>query len=260
MDDSMDFSRETSSVVMEEEDNDLSTRALNRASKVDDHSSSIASKLLQGWTLLGDHCPVCVTPLVRNRQKQMFCVACDQWVLTEEQLASKLNAQRVNDSKTSSETSTPTPPPPASSAPACSPTMSLLGNATSTGGKLNGGSHGRISSLRDRDQDVEVRSPKRLASMEMFVGNEVPNRVQDDIIAPFSQTSKGLMLPKVNLPVDPSLVLCNTLSTLFQKVEELRQLIAVSHDIEDLSQLLHTLGECMEAIKHTKAVFQLVVV
>ncbi len=100
----------------------------------------------------------------------MFCVACDQWVLTEEQLASKLNAQRVNDSKTSSETSTPTPPPPASSAPACSPTMSLLGNATSTGGKVNGGSHGRISSLRDRDQDVEVRSPKRLASMEMFVG------------------------------------------------------------------------------------------
>jgi hypothetical protein len=67
MDDSMDFSRETSSVVMEEEDNDLSTRALNRVSKVDDHSSSIASKLLQGWTLLGDHCPVCVTPLVRNR-------------------------------------------------------------------------------------------------------------------------------------------------------------------------------------------------
>ncbi len=67
MDDSMDFSRETSSVVMEEEDNELSTRALNRASKVDDHSSSIASKLLQGWTLLGDHCPVCVTPLVRNR-------------------------------------------------------------------------------------------------------------------------------------------------------------------------------------------------
>jgi hypothetical protein len=48
--------------------------------------------------------------------------------------------------------------------------MSLLGNATSTGGKVNGGSHGRISSLRDRDQDVEVRSPKRLASMEMFVG------------------------------------------------------------------------------------------
>ncbi len=103
----------------------------------------------------------------------MFCVACDQWVLTEEQLASKLNAQRVNDSKTSSETSTPTPPPPASSAPACSPTMSLLGNATSTGVKVNGGSHGRISSLRDRDQDVEVRSPKRLASMEMFVGEDL---------------------------------------------------------------------------------------
>ncbi|CAM6018768.1 unnamed protein product [Sphagnum balticum] len=133
MDDSMDFSRENLSVIMEEEDNDLSTRSLNQSSKVDDHSSSIASKLLQGWTLLEDHC------------------SC------------------VNDSKTSSETSTPTPPS-ASSAPACSPTISLLGNATSTRGKVNGGSHGRISSLWDRDQDVEVRSPKRLASMEMFVG------------------------------------------------------------------------------------------
>jgi hypothetical protein len=84
----------------------------------------------------------------------------------------KLNAQCVNDSYTSSETSTQTPPS-ASSAPACSPTIiSLLGNATPTGGKVNGG-HGRISSLWDRDQDVEVRSPKRLASMEMFVGKHL---------------------------------------------------------------------------------------
>jgi hypothetical protein len=61
----MDFSRVNLSVIMEE-DNDLSTRALNRASKVDDHSSSIASKLL------GDHCPVCVTPLVRNQYGLLF--------------------------------------------------------------------------------------------------------------------------------------------------------------------------------------------
>jgi hypothetical protein len=67
MNDSMDFSCENLSVIMEEEDNDLLTRALNQVSKVDDHSSSIASKLLQGWTLLGDHCSVCVTPLVRNQ-------------------------------------------------------------------------------------------------------------------------------------------------------------------------------------------------
>jgi hypothetical protein len=53
MDDSMDFSHENLSVIMEEEDSDLSTRALNQASKVDDHSSSIASKLLQGWTFWG---------------------------------------------------------------------------------------------------------------------------------------------------------------------------------------------------------------
>jgi hypothetical protein len=33
--------------------------------------------------------------------------------------------------------------------------------------------------------------------LDFFSGNEVLNRVQDDITAPFSQTSKGLMLPKV---------------------------------------------------------------
>lgn len=51
-----------------------------------DTSQLIADKLLAGWALLDSICPVCNSPLVRNKQKKMFCVACDMWVMTEEEL------------------------------------------------------------------------------------------------------------------------------------------------------------------------------
>jgi len=109
-----------------------------------DPSSLIASKLLQGWTLLADSCPVCLTPIVRNRQKQLFCVACAQWLLTEDQLALKLQAQHVHDS------------PPASPAkPQASPTAN----------------HMRVASQRDDAPSSDERSPKRQAnSNELLSG------------------------------------------------------------------------------------------
>jgi len=47
-----------------------------------DVSGAIAEKLLQGWTLTNDTCPMpaCATPLVRNRQREMFCVKHDMFV------------------------------------------------------------------------------------------------------------------------------------------------------------------------------------
>uniref|UniRef100_A0A7S1X7J6 Uncharacterized protein n=1 Tax=Tetraselmis chuii TaxID=63592 RepID=A0A7S1X7J6_9CHLO len=41
--------------------------------------------MLQGWTLLGIHCPRCKQPLVRNKQRKMYCAGCSMWVLTEEE-------------------------------------------------------------------------------------------------------------------------------------------------------------------------------
>lgn len=49
-----------------------------------DVSQLIADKMLAGWALLDSHCPNCSTPLVRNRQRRMFCVSCDLWVIAEE--------------------------------------------------------------------------------------------------------------------------------------------------------------------------------
>jgi uncharacterized Zn finger protein (UPF0148 family) len=55
--------------------------------KRDDASARLGEKLLQGWTMLASHCPSddCFTPLMRNREGKMFCVGCNQFVITEEE-------------------------------------------------------------------------------------------------------------------------------------------------------------------------------
>ncbi|CAI5719679.1 unnamed protein product [Peronospora destructor] len=61
----------------------------------DEASKFLGEKLLQGWVLLGASCPVedCYTPLMRNKQAKMFCVRCDQYVITEED-AKKQQAEK----------------------------------------------------------------------------------------------------------------------------------------------------------------------
>ncbi|KAI5079797.1 hypothetical protein GOP47_0005276 [Adiantum capillus-veneris] len=75
-----------------------------------DHSAALAEKLLQGWALLQEHCPQCLTPLVRNRQRKMYCVACTQWVVSQSEAAEQLARERVERDGTES-SGEPTPPP-----------------------------------------------------------------------------------------------------------------------------------------------------
>lgn len=89
-----------------EADAEAHARAEKRRKESDASSAEIADKLLQGWTLLNEHCPMenCLTPLVRNRERRMYCVRCAMWVMTQEQ-ARQQGA------------SPPPPPPPPASTP-----------------------------------------------------------------------------------------------------------------------------------------------
>lgn len=53
----------------------------------DDNASAIAEKLLQGWTMLAEYCPVegCTTPLMRSRENKVFCVAHKMFVMSAEE-------------------------------------------------------------------------------------------------------------------------------------------------------------------------------
>jgi hypothetical protein len=50
-----------------EEEEGVTTVVDDRSRRREDPSAALAEKLLQGWTLLNEHCPQCLTPLVRNR-------------------------------------------------------------------------------------------------------------------------------------------------------------------------------------------------
>merc|ERR1739841_392488 len=45
----------------------------------------VSARMLQGWTMLGDACPVagCNTPLVRSRQGEVWCARCGAAVVKE---------------------------------------------------------------------------------------------------------------------------------------------------------------------------------
>ena len=98
------------------------------------------------------------------REKQMYCVACSQWVLTEEQLAAKLHEQRDHNSQLLSETSGPSASPVETPSPASGAASQGMPSQIARGRA----SHLRVASLRDEDQDGDERSPKRLASTELL--------------------------------------------------------------------------------------------
>ncbi|KAL4144415.1 hypothetical protein PRNP1_013548 [Phytophthora ramorum] len=65
----------------------------------DEASKLLGEKMLQGWTMLGASCPVedCYTPLMRNKQGKMFCVRCEQYVVTEEEAKKQQAEQEVEE-------------------------------------------------------------------------------------------------------------------------------------------------------------------
>jgi len=49
--------------------------------------TKLGELMLQGWTMLADHCFMesCLTPLMRdNVTKQIYCVGCEAWVINKE--------------------------------------------------------------------------------------------------------------------------------------------------------------------------------
>ena len=46
--------------------------------RVNNASNVLGKYLLQGWTMLGDHCPICASPLMSLRGAEPKCVVCDQ--------------------------------------------------------------------------------------------------------------------------------------------------------------------------------------
>lgn len=104
----------------------------------------------------------------------MYCVSCSQWVLTEEQLAEKLQAQHVKDAEaTTLDSSAPSAAQP--SVPTATSNGMQFHQTGSLSGKGDRGSRVRIASLRDAAENIDERSPKRLASIELLFSGQRPS-------------------------------------------------------------------------------------
>ena len=53
----------------------------------DDSAGAIAEKLLEGWTLLAEYCPMegCLAPLMRSRDGRRYCVTHSMFVMSPEE-------------------------------------------------------------------------------------------------------------------------------------------------------------------------------
>lgn len=64
---------------------DGNNKSTARRKSRDEATESISHKLLEGWKLLGQHCPMdnCGTPLLADRDGHMWCTAHELWVVPE---------------------------------------------------------------------------------------------------------------------------------------------------------------------------------
>ncbi|ORX61015.1 hypothetical protein BCR36DRAFT_401287 [Piromyces finnis] len=67
--------------------------------KQDSINSKMSELLLAGWTLTNDNCPFCIgVPLMKNKEKQQFCVKCEKYFISEEE--AKKQGITIKDEKT----------------------------------------------------------------------------------------------------------------------------------------------------------------
>jgi len=112
--------RETS---LGEKEGEGEGRASEDARASSDCSAVIASRLLRGWVLTNETCPIpkCNTPLVRNRAREMFCARHDMFVRKDERVGAGATAE----------------PPPGTAAAAAAATTTTTTTTTFVANKMS---------------------------------------------------------------------------------------------------------------------------
>ncbi|KAL6050635.1 Metallophosphoesterase [Balamuthia mandrillaris] len=74
-----------------------------RREKADQDSKKLAEKLLLGWCMMDSYCPkpTCSVPLMRSKDKRLFCVSCEAFVVSEDPGRNNNNNNNSNPSANS---------------------------------------------------------------------------------------------------------------------------------------------------------------
>lgn len=231
-------------------------RSNRSRSRADDSSAAIAEKLLQGWALLSDHCPQCVTPLVRSRERRMYCVSCSQWVISERDAATQIlencfdisqslgEAEIVNDPVTESGNMDNLPPRTTALASAQQLEAEARPNHLSNFRQANEG-------LLEITQTAVPYSAAGSVPNDVYhVGIDRALRSNDRVL---SHEDSGRQATLADLPSNTGTVLSQTLYVLVHKIEEMSRMIGATNEPQILKQLLETIEHCIRVMEQIKA-------
>ena len=204
-----------------------------KAQRDDDHAGKIAEKLLEGWTLLAEYCPVegCLAPLMRSRDGRKFCVAHNMFVMSSEEAeAMKKSGVGVGEAATPSR-----PTPAAPSEPSSLERIDFYQN-------LKNGSGGTPTSRLGRAPSAAL-APAAPAPMDVSTLGYSSGRA-----SPSSARGGDSNI------VDVKATAQRTVETLAGKMEEARVLLSSSKDFAQSSELIKFIEECAAAIKSCEGI------
>lgn len=206
-------------------------RTSRSRNSVDDSSAAIAQKLLQGWALLGEHCPQCITPLVRNRERRMYCVSCSQWVVNERDAASQILENHVHISQNLGE-------------------AEAVNDPVTENGNMDNQPPRMTAPASAQQIETEAR-PNHLSNFRH--PNERLLETTQTAVPSAATESIPNYIYSVGIPSNTGAVLSQTLYVLVDKIKEMSELIAVTREPQNLKQLLETIEHCMRVMEQIKA-------
>lgn len=206
-------------------------RTSRSRNSVDDSSAAIAQKLLQGWALLGEHCPQCITPLVRNRERRMYCVSCSQWVVNERDVASQILENHVHISQNLGE-------------------AEAVNDPVTENGNIDNQPPRMTAPASAQQIETEAR-PNHLSNFRH--PNERLLETTQTAVPSAATESIPNVIYSVGVPSNTGAVLSQTLYVLVDKIKEMSELIAVTREPQNLKQLLETIEHCMRVMEQIKA-------
>ena len=210
-------------------------------SKADDDASKMAEKLLQGWTMLAEYCPMegCLAPLMRSREGRRYCVSHEMFVMSPEEA----EAMRESGAGPGGIDAAPAPAhaadAPAAPAPASPERIDFYQKLKQRGG---GGPGKRGAGRSDEDLPVagygdRVGADRRHASLAGAKGSE------DDDAGAEAEAKTTVVVSE-----DVAAVARATVATLAKKMEEARRRLETA----DVSQAeFERLARAVETIAGT---------
>lgn len=204
----------------------------------DDNASHIAEKLLEGWTLLAEYCPMegCLAPLMRSRDGRKYCVAHDMFVMTpEEAEAMKISGNGVGEAT----------PSRAAPTPAAEPPMERIDfyKNLKTGAAGGGGGDGGTPASRLGRAAAAAPASMDVATLGYSGGG-----------GRGSAAARGVGGGGGEGVVDVKATAQRTVETLAGKMEEARVILAASRDFAQCSELIRFVEECAAAIKSCEGI------